>query len=156
MPLISSNKKTSLYGRQRKQPQLSFVSLSWVAPLRSLAHIVTFIDPLNQNLFKKHPGVIPNYQGVRHILSGKNTEEFYLNAGKVHLFKSKSSREVILHNLWILLHASKLLLTPFLCRNCAQCCRRGRNIEGEITVHWGFLVHWERQIHTPYTQSGRP
>lgn len=35
--------------------------------------------------------MIPNYQGVRHILSGKNTEEVSLNAGEFHLFKKEKA-----------------------------------------------------------------
>lgn len=96
------------------------MTLGWVTPLRSLAHVVTFTDPLNQKpLKKKHPGVIHNYQGVRHILSGKNTEEVYLNASVFQLFKRKPSREVILYNLWISFNSGKLLLAPVLCGNCA-------------------------------------
>lgn len=91
--------KNQLGGLAKEAASASFVTLSWVAPLRSLVHIVTFIDPLNQNLFKEYPGAIPNNQGVRHTLSGKNTEGVYLNASDFQFFKGKPSREMILHNL---------------------------------------------------------
>lgn len=91
--------KNQLVGLAKEAASPSFVILSWVAPLRSLAHIVTFIDPLNQNLFKEYPGAIPNYQGVRHTLPGKNTEEVYLHASDFQFFKGKPSGEMISHNL---------------------------------------------------------
>lgn len=83
--------KNQLVGLAKEAASASFVILSWVAPLRSLAHRVAFIDPLNQNLFKECPGAIPNYQGVRHTLSGENAEEVYLHASDLQFFKGKPS-----------------------------------------------------------------